>query len=292
MADFIYAEKLEDDLLTQFRGQKNNTTIMRSYARQLQEVYAFLKSLLSLLDLDACTGAQLDLIGEIVVLSRYDARVIVGDAYEGQILDDDLYRKIIKYKILKNTSDCTYWSIMKGIKMFWDKPLYYREDPEQPAVMILETGVLRPEDHAEDLFSVPIIRAGGVGIHITAITEAPAIESEVNITPFLGRATAITKLPELEPEMPVVGLYVSPVIGRGMSIMKLPSIEPDRGVAAIAGHTTAAMVGTITETRLPELEVFTAEIHTAPVGRFLPPSTAPSWRQNKKWRRELYESDD
>ena len=43
MVDFVYAEKLEDDLLTQFRGQKNNTAIMRSYARQLQEVYAFLK---------------------------------------------------------------------------------------------------------------------------------------------------------------------------------------------------------------------------------------------------------
>lgn len=268
MVDFIYAEKLEDDLLTQFRGKKNNTAIMRSYARQLQEVYAFLKSLLSLLDLDACTGPQLDLIGEIVVLSRYDARVIVGDAYDGQILDDDLYRKIIKYKILKNTSDCTYWSIMKGIKMFWDKPLYYHEDPEQPAVMILETGVLAPEDHAEDLFSVPIIKAGGVGIHITAITEAPVIESEVNITPFLGRGMAITKLPELEPELPSAAISVVPVIGRGMSITKLPVIEPDLGSAAVIGHTSAAIVGTIMETRLPTLKDFNTEIHTAAVSRF------------------------
>lgn len=267
MVDFIYAEKLEDDLLTQFRGQKNNTAIMRSYARQLQEVYAFLKSLLSLLDLDACTGAQLDLIGEIVVLSRYDARVIVGDAYDGQILDDDLYRKIIKYKILKNTSNCTYWSIMKGIKMFWDKPLYYREDPEQPAVMILETGVLRPEDHAEDLFSVPIIKAGGVGIHLRATTETPPFEPDLHITPVLGRGMAITELPELEPEMPDLSLRITPVLGRGMAVTKLPALEPIFEEANTVAYIGAAAPGSIMETRLPPLPEFNTEISAAVDGR-------------------------
>ena len=102
-------------------------------------------SLLNLLDLDLCTGAQLDLIGEIVVLSRYDARVMVEQSYEGEVLDDDLYRKLIKWKILLNTNDCTYWSIMKGIKMFWDKtPVYYRTDPEIPATIILSTPPLDP----------------------------------------------------------------------------------------------------------------------------------------------------
>ena len=267
MVDFVYAEKLEDDLLTQFRGQKNNTAIMRSYARQLQEVYAFLKSLLSLLDLDACTGPQLDLIGEIVVLSRYDARVIVGDAYEGQILDDDLYRKIIKYKILKNTSDCTYWSIMKGIKMFWDKPLYYREDPEQPAVMILETRVLAPEDHAEDLFSVPIIKAGGVGIHLRATTETPPFEPDLHITPVLGRGMAITELPELEPEMPDLSLRVTPVLGRGMAVTKLPVLEPVFEEANTVAYIGAAAPGSIMETRLPPPPEFDTEIPAAVDGR-------------------------
>ena len=268
MVDFVYAEKLEDDLLTQFRGQKNNTAIMRSYARQLQEVYAFLKSLLSLLDLDTCTGPQLDLIGEIVVLSRYDARVIVGDAYEGQILDDDLYRKIIKYKILKNTSDCTYWSIMKGIKMFWDKPLYYREDPEQPAVMILETGVLAPEDHAEDLFSVPIIKAGGVGIHLRATTETPPFEPDLHITPVLGRGMAITELPELEPEMPDLSLRVTPVLGRGMAVTKLPVLEPVFEEANTVAYIGAAAPGSIMETRLPPLPEFDTVIPAVVDGRF------------------------
>lgn len=133
MDEFNYQEKMIADLLEQFRGKKNIGAIVAAYARQLQEVYDFLVSLLNLLDLDLCTGAQLDLIGEIVVLSRYDARVMVEQSYEGEVLDDDLYRKLIKWKILLNTNDCTYWSIMKGIKMFWDKtPVYYQavKDPE------------------------------------------------------------------------------------------------------------------------------------------------------------------
>ena len=60
-------------------------------------------SLLKLLDLEACTGAQLDLIGGIVVLTRYDARVIAGRSYEGKVLDDDQYRNLLKWKILLNT---------------------------------------------------------------------------------------------------------------------------------------------------------------------------------------------
>ena len=114
--NFDYRQKMVDDLLEQFRGKKNISVLVESYAQQFQEVYDFLMSLLKLLDLEACTGAQLDLIGEIVVLSRYDARVMVEQSYEGEVLDDDLYRKLLKWKILLNTNDCTYWSMMKGIK--------------------------------------------------------------------------------------------------------------------------------------------------------------------------------
>ena len=95
--NFNYYEKMVNDLLEQFRGRKNIGVVVASYARQLQEVYEFLLSLLNLLDLDACTGSQLDLIGEIVVLTRYDARVMVEQSYEGEVLDDDLYRKLLKW---------------------------------------------------------------------------------------------------------------------------------------------------------------------------------------------------
>lgn len=263
-----YIATMKKDLVEQFKGKANIEALAEVLGSELQEVFEFFEQLRTQRDLHSAVGRQLDGVGDITVLTRQEAGKLAAYAGRGHSTDDETYRKYLVYKVLKNTCDCTYSDIIKAFRMFWDKPLYYSENPEYPAVMFLETGKLAPEDHAENLLAAPIIKAAGVGIHITAITETPVIESEVHITPFLGRGTAITKLPELEPEMPVVGLYVAPVIGRGMSVTKLPSIEPDLGTAAMVGRATAAMVGTITETRLPELEDFNTEIHTAAVGRF------------------------
>lgn len=199
MDEFNYQEKMIVDLLEQFRGKKNIGAIVAAYARQLQEVYDFLVSLLNLLDLDLCTGAQLDLIGEIVVLSRYDARVMVEQSYEGEVLDDDLYRKLIKWKILLNTNDCTYWSMMKGIKYFWDKsPVYYETDPEIPATILLTTPPLDPETNPRDLLEMPIIRAGGVDLRLRATTENPLMEGSIFIAGAAFQGVMSTQLPELE----------------------------------------------------------------------------------------------
>ena len=199
MTEFDYHEKMVNDLLEQFRGKKNIGVVVSSYARQLQEVYDFLRSLLKLLDLEACTGAQLDLIGEIVVLTRYDARVMVEQSYEGEVLDDDLYRKLLKWKILLNTNDCTYWSIMKGIKMFWDKtPVYYHTDPEIPATIILTTPPLDPATNPRDLLEMPIIRPGGVDLRLRATTENPLMEGSIFIAGAAFQGVMSTQLPELE----------------------------------------------------------------------------------------------
>lgn len=199
MAELDFREKLNQDLLEQFRGKKNIAVVANSYAKQLQEVHDFLESLLQLLDIDACTGAQLDLIGEIVVLSRYDARVMVERSYSGEVLDDDLYRKLIKWKILLNTNDCTYWSIMKGIKMFWDKtPVYYKTDPEIPATILLSTPPLDPSTNPRELLEMPIIRPGGVDLKLTATTESPVMDGEVFIGGTLLQGIISTQLPELQ----------------------------------------------------------------------------------------------
>ena len=188
--NFDYRQKMVDDLLEQFRGKKNISVLVESYAQQFQEVYDFLMS---------CTGAQLDLIGEIVVLSRYDARVMVEQSYEGEVLDDDLYRKLLKWKILLNTNDCTYWSMMKGIKYFWDKsPVYYETDPEIPATILLTTPPLDPETNPRDLLEMPIIRAGGVDLRLRATTENPLMEGSIFIAGAAFQVVMSTQLPELE----------------------------------------------------------------------------------------------
>lgn len=199
MAELDFREKLNQDLLEQFRGKKNIAVVANSYAKQLQEVHDFLESLLQLLDIDARTGAQLDIIGDIVVLSRYDARVIVERSYDGEALDDDLYRKLIKWKILLNTNDCTYWSIMKGIKMFWDKtPVYYKTDPEIPATILLSTPPLDPSTNPRELLEMPIIRPGGVDLKLTATTENPVMEGEVYVGGAMFQGIISTQLPEIQ----------------------------------------------------------------------------------------------
>lgn len=199
MAELDFREKLNQDLLEQFRGKKNIAVVANSYAKQLQEVHDFLESLLQLLDIDACAGAQLDIIGDIVVLSRYDARVIVERSYDGEALDDDLYRKLIKWKILLNTNDCTYWSIMKGIKMFWDKsPVYYKTDPEIPATILLSTPPLDPSTNPRELLEMPIIRPGGVDLKLTATTENPTMEGEVYVGGAMFQGIISTQLPEIQ----------------------------------------------------------------------------------------------
>lgn len=230
MDEFNYQEKMIVDLLEQFRGKKNIGAIVAAYARQLQEVYDFLVSLLNLLDLDLCTGAQLDLIGEIVVLSRYDARVMVEQSYEGGVLDDDLYRKLIKWKILLNTNDCTYWSIMKGIKMFWDKtPVYYRTDPEVPShhhpVNPAAGSVHEPTGPAGDA----IIRPGGVDPEVDGYHGDPAHGGDA-----LGGRSGLSgrhdnQLPELEIDYNLkAAVPLVPVMWSAMQT-KLPEIQIEEG---------------------------------------------------------------
>lgn len=199
MSEFDYRQKLVDDLLEQFRGKKNISVLVASYARQLQEVYDFLLSLLTVLDLDRCVGRQLDLIGEIVVLTRYDARAALGDEYEGEVLDDDLYRKFLKYKIFRNTSDGTYKSIMRGIKMFWTKtPVYWEQREDVPATILLSTPPLTPEMNPRELIEAPIIRPAGVNLILEATTRSEVDPAEVYIGGAFYYGRIRTELPELQ----------------------------------------------------------------------------------------------
>lgn len=267
MADFDYRQSVEKDTLEQFRGQPNIQVLHDVLAKQLQDVADFFLQLKELRNLSDAVGAQLDGIGDIVVLSREEASEYARAARIGDASDDEIYRKYLFYKVMKNTNNCTYPELIKAFRMFWEKPLYYREDPEYPATMFLDTGVLTPDDHAEDLLSSPIIKAAGVGIHITATTESPPVAGELHVTPVAGRGMAITKLPEVEPVMPAAGVYVIPAAGRGFSTTRLPHVDPDLGTAPVRMRVTAAMVGSIMETRLPSMAEFDSEIPSVVDGR-------------------------
>lgn len=194
-----YMNRLNADLIEQFRGNPKISVFMAAYARQLQEVYMFLSSIRLLLDIDQCSGVQLDGIGDIVVLSRGEARKLMASKYQGEVLDDTVYRKLLKYKILLNTNTGTYGDVVKGFRTFWDKtPIYYSEEPEFPATMIFRTPTLTPEINGDELLEMPVIKPAGVALRMFVTTQTDLPYKELYIGGGFQGSVNETDLPELD----------------------------------------------------------------------------------------------
>lgn len=160
MADFVGA--LKRDLVEQFKGKPNIEALLEVISIELQQVYDFYAQLRNNRDVFSSVGKQLDGVGDIVVLSRMEAGILAGNPIPFEVMGDDMYRQYLIFKILKNTSNCTYPDIIKAFRMFWKYPLYYREDPSEPATMIFDTGEITADINVAPLVSVPLLRAAGV----------------------------------------------------------------------------------------------------------------------------------
>ena len=171
MAD--YAAALKYDLAEQFKDEPNIEALMDVIGAELQEVSDFYQQLLDERSVSTSVGVQLDGVGDIAVLSRKEAGILAGEEDSVEVLDDDTYRHYLLYKIFKNSCNCTYPDIMKAARMFWDLPLYYSEDIDIPATMILDTGEISSEYDIGPLMEAPILRAAGVTfiLYITTRTD-------------------------------------------------------------------------------------------------------------------------
>lgn len=196
MADYV--KSLKRDLLEQFKGKEKIEALVEVVGEQLQEVYDFYEQLRTQRDVHSAVGKQLDGVGDIAVLTRMEAGQLAGNPIPFDIIDDETYRLYLIYKILKNTCDCTYPNIIKAFKMFWDRPLYYSEDPEQPATMIFDTGEMPGFVDTSPLFKIPLLRAAGVTLKIYARTSTDMGVSKLHIIGGLGYAINESSLPEVE----------------------------------------------------------------------------------------------
>lgn len=199
MADFV--TKLKQDLVEQFRGKANIEALMEVVGIELQEVFDFYEQLRTQRSVDTAVGKQLDGVGDIAVMTRKEAGQLAGNPIPFEVIDDDTYRQYLIYKILKNTCDCTYPDIIKAFRMFWDRPLYYTEDPEQPATMIFDTGELPGDVDTTPLFKTPLIRAAGVTLKLHARTSVEMDTAWLRLRSGLGYAVTVTQLPTLEREI-------------------------------------------------------------------------------------------
>lgn len=134
------AEAWLRDIPQQFQGKHNIEILLRTFARQLKEVQSVFEDMNTKLDLDKAVGKNLDYIGTIIPLSRKEAGELCGFCLPepAPVLSDERYVQILKYKLLKNTSDCTYYDIIAGLEYLYEFPFLYREDPQRPATIILE----------------------------------------------------------------------------------------------------------------------------------------------------------
>lgn len=193
-----YIDSMKKNLIEQFRDKPYIEALMEVLGSELQELYDFFVALSDEVDVNSAIGKQLDGIGDIVVLTRMEAGQLAGNPIPFEVIDDDTYRQYLIYKILKNTCDCTYPDIIKGLKMFWDRPLYYTEDPEQPATMIFDTGEMEGNVDTTPLFKTPLIRAAGITLKLYARTKIEMETVHLRIVSGLGYALTESILPVIE----------------------------------------------------------------------------------------------
>ena len=154
-----------NDMPQHFLGKKKIEILIGAFAKQLDEVKNVIGDLNSLTDLDTATGKNLDMVGTIIPLTRKEAGELAGIGVEDPVISDDRYRQFLRYKLLLNTCECTYYDLMEGISLLWDvSPVYYIEDPDFPATIILTMPFLTPGGKPVRLGEVPMVRPAGVQI--------------------------------------------------------------------------------------------------------------------------------
>ena len=161
-----YVVQLESDLIEQFKGQPVISALLEAVGEQLTEVYGYYTDLRESRSLETAVGSQLDGIGDIVVLSRMEAGELACYRKSVFVLSDEDYKYYLKNKIWKNNCNCTYADVIKGFRMFWTKPLYYKESIDEPATMLFETEPMELNPEIEMLSSAPVIKAAGVGLKV------------------------------------------------------------------------------------------------------------------------------
>lgn len=223
MADYI--ERLRDDLVEQFKGKPVIDALMEAIGEQMNDIRQFYEDLRDKRGIQTAVGEQLDGVGDIVCLSRMEAGELACLNESVYVLEDEDYRPYLIFKVWKNSNNCTYYDVIKALRMFWDRPLYYREDPDDPAMMLFDTDTLPPDVDVQKLLNAPLIKAAGVGIKVVAHVENPELCDELPIGAMMGRGYMSTVLPEI----PVTDSLAD-------TVLPVPAL------------------GNITETILPEME--------------------------------------
>lgn len=167
-------DEWKKDIPQQFLEKHNIEVLVNAFARQLQEIWQVFDDMKTKLDIDEATGQNLDYVGTIIPLSRKEAGELAGINVTEPVISDERYRQYLRYKSLVNTNECTYYDLMDGLSLIWEKhpTFYYMERSEYPATIFLETPPfsLDAEDPLKD--KTPAIKPAGVGLIYAPVYES------------------------------------------------------------------------------------------------------------------------
>lgn len=127
------------DMPQQFQGKKNIEILIKAFSKQMQELEKVYQDINTMTDVDTAIGRNLDYVGTIIPLTRKEAGELAGAGATFPVISDERYRQFLKFKELKNTSDCTYYDIMQSIEILWKtEGIKYHEDPSRPATILID----------------------------------------------------------------------------------------------------------------------------------------------------------
>ena len=99
--------------------------------------------------------------------SMKEAQTILKDVSNDEITDET-YRKVLQYKSLKNSCDCTYSDIMESISLLWDSDtINYVEPEERPATVFITLPEAKMDSIDPAVGRVLAIKPAGVAMLYT-----------------------------------------------------------------------------------------------------------------------------
>lgn len=152
------------DIPQQFQGKKKISVLIRAFSRQMDEVMQVLSDLETKTSIEMADGQNLDYTGSIATMSRKDAHIVLRKNHNVEITDD-VYRKVLLWKLIKNTSDCTYEDIMDSMSILWNTDnISYVENPARPATIFLKILITSLDSADPGTERVLSIKPAGVAV--------------------------------------------------------------------------------------------------------------------------------
>ena len=173
-------EEWKNEIPCQFQGGSNLNAVIDAVGAQLTELETVFSDLIEKTDVKYATGKNLDMVGDIVGISRNDAYNLL-ELTQTDELDDTSYRNVLYFQILKNNADGTYEDIMKGLHLLWgdEAVITYKENvvvetyngatwnKPDPAALSIDVADI-PSDVPDPTIIKPmVIRPGGVKLLFT-----------------------------------------------------------------------------------------------------------------------------